>query len=385
MKRFFISLLTLTLGCVCATAQVNLREGIVITLQGDTLHGDIDYRTDAINAEKCVFIANGETQYKTYLPGEIQGYRFKDNGRYYVSKVIGENSVTGEKESAFLEFVVKGTLSFYYMDALVTNYYFLEDENGKMAKFSTVDELAQPVVRRQQLNDAFGMIHQSERAQKLLWGTQTNKKNIKLLTLRYNKDVCPDGQCEVFEYRQKKLPKADRSTRVTIKGGYSPVLFRLSNRADSKSTLCNGFRISGGADFYLPRLYPGLFVQGYVDYAQAHSDNLTKVHSLYKEYNYKELSLKVGLGYEFSLFTDKLNARFFVGKDGGEFFHKTRNYYYTASSHDFILGRCFYYGGGLSYPIGKHKILLEGQFYYKVRENEYWPTRRPSIMVGYQF
>ena len=65
MKHFFLSFLLLALSTL-GMAQINLREGIVITLAGDTLHGDIDYRTDAINAEQCLFRQDGGGELVTY-------------------------------------------------------------------------------------------------------------------------------------------------------------------------------------------------------------------------------------------------------------------------------------------------------------------------------
>ena len=37
-------------------AQSNYRPGFIITLQKDTVYGVIDYRTDKINATRCVFL-----------------------------------------------------------------------------------------------------------------------------------------------------------------------------------------------------------------------------------------------------------------------------------------------------------------------------------------
>lgn len=71
----------LLLACTTmAMAQKNLREGYVITLQGDTLRGVIDFRTISMNMKRCVFKEDGATEFKTYLPGEIEGYRFTNNG-----------------------------------------------------------------------------------------------------------------------------------------------------------------------------------------------------------------------------------------------------------------------------------------------------------------
>ena len=60
MKNLFLTLILLAI-CTVGMAQINLREGIVITLAGDTLHGSIDYRTDPMNSEQCLFIPDGKT------------------------------------------------------------------------------------------------------------------------------------------------------------------------------------------------------------------------------------------------------------------------------------------------------------------------------------
>ena len=74
-------------------AQSNVREGYIITLQDDTIHGEIDFRTSAMNMKRCVFRKKGDTSFKTYLPGEISGYRFTSNGIYYVSKEVKTDEV----------------------------------------------------------------------------------------------------------------------------------------------------------------------------------------------------------------------------------------------------------------------------------------------------
>lgn len=70
-------------------AQNNYRPGFIITVQKDTIYGEIDYRTDKMNAKRCVFQSQGnDTEPVTYHPFEILGYRFTDDGKYYVSKNI---------------------------------------------------------------------------------------------------------------------------------------------------------------------------------------------------------------------------------------------------------------------------------------------------------
>ena len=110
-------------------AQDNLREGIVITLQGDTLHGQIDYRTDAKNAQQCWFLSDDASDVHIYKPGEITAYRFLDNGRFYVSRSVPLPD--GLQRTCFLEYVLSGKMSLYTVRIDAKDYHFLEDESGR--------------------------------------------------------------------------------------------------------------------------------------------------------------------------------------------------------------------------------------------------------------
>ena len=70
-----ISTFVMLLGILPLKAQIDPQAGYIITNENDTLRGIIDYRTDAKNSRSCLFVADGETEYKEYLPNEIKCYR----------------------------------------------------------------------------------------------------------------------------------------------------------------------------------------------------------------------------------------------------------------------------------------------------------------------
>lgn len=113
--------------------QENLRPGFIITNDRDTIYGDIDFRTDPMNAKQCIFREKGHNSTQTYLPFEIVGYRFTDDGKYYVSRLITFDPKEGIVP-VFLEYLLKGMRSlYYYKNENDESAYFIEYE-GKLVK-----------------------------------------------------------------------------------------------------------------------------------------------------------------------------------------------------------------------------------------------------------
>ncbi|HAF27580.1 MAG TPA: hypothetical protein DCG75_00895 [Bacteroidales bacterium] len=99
-------------------AQNNFREGYIITLEKDTLFGELDFRNDIKNSKNCIF--KDESNFiRQYNPYEIESYRFTD-GKYYISKSIKRED---EISQLFVEFLVKGLKDiFYYRDNIGFHY-----------------------------------------------------------------------------------------------------------------------------------------------------------------------------------------------------------------------------------------------------------------------
>ena len=75
MKKFFLFAL-LAISATATMAQINPKPGYVITNNGDTIRGTIDFLSNKKLSRQCVFWADGESEAKTYKPGEIEGFRF---------------------------------------------------------------------------------------------------------------------------------------------------------------------------------------------------------------------------------------------------------------------------------------------------------------------
>ena len=267
MKKIILSLILLS-GCAIASAQVNLREGIVITLGGDTLHGMIDYRTKTMNAEQCLFVEDGKPEPQTFQPGQIAGYRFTDNGKYYVSKDVELGG--GEHKTVFLEYILKGEISLYYLgNNAEFDIFYIEDQNGELAMLKEMPVDATKIDRRNNIEAAYKMMAKSPRATNMLWTKELDLRNVRRITQTYLDDACPDGKCEVFEYKAKETPKAERTVHWTLFAGYAMCGIKTKGSDDDATDFYPGVCIGGGVDIYVPRLCKGLLAQISLDYCHA--------------------------------------------------------------------------------------------------------------------
>ncbi len=110
MKNLLLLLLA-SFFSLTSYSQRNYQEGYVIPLQGDTLRGWIDFRSDKLNSTTCTFKADLTAQEREYYPKDIYGYRYLNDGKFYVSKEI---EIDGVKKNVFLEFLLEGIENLYY-------------------------------------------------------------------------------------------------------------------------------------------------------------------------------------------------------------------------------------------------------------------------------
>ncbi len=398
MKNLFLTLILLASSAV-GMAQINLREGIVITLSGDTLHGSIDYRTDQMNAKQCYFIPDGKNEPVTYKPGEITGYRFLDNGRYYVTKKIKDEK--SKYRTLFLEYVVRGQLSLYRLSSSVKDDTFLlEDENGQMVQFSEEDQLIEKELHRKNLKPVLAMTNKSQSTQKLLWEQAINRKTVTKAVVNYNNEVCPDGVCEVLEYKKKKTPNSERPFRPTVKIGI--VSSNLIPQINSNSSNNYAMQYTIGADYYAERLSKGLFASINLSYYQG---SVKEKKDKYLEawpneyskhvrtYYAKEMYLTIGGGYQWKQL--RLQPRI----QGGYAFSTcwTRVKSGIEDSGTELVGiflKGFYIGAGIAYPLKKGAILLDWKYSVtNLSDDPFdWDVEdissgieRHSLSIGYQF
>ncbi|MBQ7419805.1 MAG: hypothetical protein IJV17_03570 [Prevotella sp.] len=135
--------LILLAACACCSAvttslyaQVNPMQGYIITNENDTIRGVIDYRSDEHNVRECIFQKEGSGEFTVYSPADIKGYRFENNGAFYVTKTVDINK---KPLQLFAEYLLKGGVSLYYISTNYVNYYYFEGEDGKTGLVKELD------------------------------------------------------------------------------------------------------------------------------------------------------------------------------------------------------------------------------------------------------
>ncbi|GEM_PF-3039111 len=204
MKRIVFALLV-ALASATVSAQQNPERGFVITNDNDTIYGTIDYRTDEMNATKCTFKADDKNEFRTYLPGEILGYRFSNNGRFYISK---EFEIEEKRSLVFAEYMIKGVLNVYRVRGIsYDDIYFFENEMGEIQSYKSYTNLATVDEKTITKNsrDLYNFLSHSSFSSADEVKTKPMKaRDIINIARTYHEDVCTSGEdCIKYEFDDK--------------------------------------------------------------------------------------------------------------------------------------------------------------------------------------
>ena len=214
MNRFILSAL-LAIPAAMTMAQTNPQSGFIITNEGDTIRGIIDFRTNNKLSKECSFWANGGKEKKIYRPGEIEAFRFDNKGKFFVTRRLNLN---GTPELYFAEFMVQGMMNLYYVAYEGNEHYFFEREDGEMAELTNrqmsytsvgdAKEGAKIILKekKQQYGKVKQLLQESMSAVAEMDHENLTKKELIDIVRDYHNDVCTDGRsCIVYEYDEKAV------------------------------------------------------------------------------------------------------------------------------------------------------------------------------------
>ena len=241
MQHVLSTFFFLFIAFMSINAQSNFRPGYVIINETDTISGVIDFRTYKINAQLCRFRLSDTSEEKVYYPGDIYGYRFTDDGKYYVSKDI---EIEGQQEKVFLEYLVQGIISLYFYPGEQSDYYFFQDNSGKMIPVTKQDKkdvkdknksmigMTTSGIYNLEDNKYKGIVRyifkDSESVSKAALKMSFKQNEIIDLTKKYHADVCTSGEeCIVFTAKPDKYVKI----KVSVYAGLQMQTYKTGSRS----------------------------------------------------------------------------------------------------------------------------------------------------------
>ena len=206
--RKIILLILLAISAMVTKAQTNPKPGYVITNNGDTIRGIIDFSTNYKLSRQCDFWANGGSVKTTYKPGDIEGFRFENNGKNFVTRRL---NVTGEPELYFAEFMVHGKMNLYCITHNSDEFYFFEREDGEMteltnkvanyqgdAKVALQQVMDDVQEKREQYGKVKSLLQKSWKAVEEMDDNNMSRKKLINVVRDYHNDVCTDRWRQVY-------------------------------------------------------------------------------------------------------------------------------------------------------------------------------------------
>ncbi|MEZ4849587.1 MAG: hypothetical protein R3B93_13405 [Bacteroidia bacterium] len=185
-------------------SQLGFKSGFVISLQGDTISGNVKERNPQKIARICTFKKSGQGETIDYKPDEIAGFRF-DEGGYFVSKTV---MINGESTQVFLEKLLEGEANLYYYVDKYGIKYFVEAKEDVLYELKNTESTfrADGKLLSRENKEYIPALEQAfEKAPEIHAQIQTAEfdyKSLIDLTRKYHDYVCTDENLDCIIYRK---------------------------------------------------------------------------------------------------------------------------------------------------------------------------------------
>lgn len=176
-------------------------DGLVITNEGDSLHGSILSSSCYSQMEKCIFKQDSATEIVEYNPGDIKGY-ILDNGKYIVSKSFIIDNI---EQRLFIEFLVDGQAKLYSYNDLNENLYFLiEREDGEIISLDNTENPVTTDPPKPCIGQLNYIYRDAPQLRNKVNRTRYNKESMIQTAVNYHKEV---SKTKDFNVYQEKIVK----------------------------------------------------------------------------------------------------------------------------------------------------------------------------------
>lgn len=193
MKPLIFVAVVLLFHSNCTYGQYDWKQGYIISNNGDTLRGYIDYRVMATNHKACYFKSSEEGETEIYTPNEIRGYRFI-NGNIFVSKPLAT--------WGFLELLIEGKASIYRFFDSKERFYIEKD--GKLTELLNSETTLrinnnEYYREKKEYIGTLAILLQDADINKEIQRTNFDDKSLIRIAKTYNNKMCPDEKGNVYE------------------------------------------------------------------------------------------------------------------------------------------------------------------------------------------
>lgn len=306
----FLILAVLSSSTTLLHAQDNFRSGYIITNENDTVFGMIDFRTAEQNAQGCCFRADASGQVQRYEPGGIYAYRFLDDGKFYVTRTVTINKTT---RTLFLEYLVKGVISLYYYRAPLAQYYFFEDENGRLIEVPDKERAVKidrvPGIKkdRRYVGIMTLLFGKSEKIKQQLPKLRLSRESLSKITKEYHYETCQLGEeCIEFEFKQdSRFLHVDFSLSAGVRA-HSFSSKAVGDYRTSQGVVSGNVKnvfpsIAVQTDWFIPRLSKNASLQLGVELSRLKGSDEFRTNHTYNNFDFSSFLTDIRAGLCFRL------------------------------------------------------------------------------------
>jgi len=244
-NTFLLTLLSLLLPVAIQAANIEWKSGYIVTLENDTIRGQIGKRDNGQDHLTCMFksIDSGKIDY--YSPQELLFYGSND-GLLYSSLNIETVTLQGQY---FVQFLFEGIISLYYIelqDKSIYTYVLERKDTGNTFFIKGFDKTqSRDILRKRMkntLNLFLGDCPEVEEDINKMRGTR-----LELISLleKYHHIICKDDSCIIY---LEKKPKQTHSLEIYAGMWSNPLSFNNGFKVIKSSRISPSI----GVDYSFP-------------------------------------------------------------------------------------------------------------------------------------
>lgn len=356
MNRYFI--IGLLLFTLPISAQVNPQRGYILTNEGDTIRGTIDFRSETKNAQSCRFKADNASEYRSYQPDEIHGYRLEGDGVFYVTRTF---PVEGISKTFFAEYLLQGGISLYRYQEHACDYFYLENRRGEVVELRDPEYNGNSKdIRERNYSEASKLLTADLTTAMEVASKPLSVSRLSKVIRQYDEEYCQsDGECVQFHYDATKVNTMALHLLADV--GYDFCRMEIAGYDKHYRLTSSQPFVSVGLDISFPRYSKGFSFQalGFIGpwsgtgKARLIQGDVTEKFTCY--------GLQVGVTYRF--FVDKRISPFIQGGFKAMHFHEMKASYGDLNDHGGE-GVGFYCGAGIHIPLQHLGLRFSANYYY---------------------